>query len=59
MLYISTYIWNLYNGIDDPVYKAEIETQIQRTNACTPRKEGGWGDLETGIDRYTLLTTVN
>ena len=36
------------NGTDEPVCKAEIETQMQRTNIWTPRGEsggvGGWGD---------------
>ena len=32
------------NGTDEPVCKAEIETQMQRTNVWTPRGEGeeGW-----------------
>ena len=35
------------NGTDEPVYRAEIETQMQRTNVWTPRGEsgdGGWWD---------------
>ena len=31
------------NGTDDSVCKAEIETQMQRTNVWTPRGEGGVG----------------
>ena len=33
------------NGTDEPVCKAEIETQMYRTNVWTPRREsgGGWG----------------
>ena len=31
------------NGTDEPVCKAEIETQMQRTNVWTPRGESGWG----------------
>ena len=33
------------NGTDESVFKAEIETQMQRTNVWTPREErgsGGW-----------------
>ena len=34
------------NGIDDPIHKAEIETQTQRTNAWIPRGKGvGWEEL--------------
>ena len=27
ILYINAYMWNLENGPDEPVYRAEIETQ--------------------------------
>ena len=46
------------NGTDELVCKAEIETQMQRTNVWTPRREGGGGDgmnWEIGIDIYTLI----
>ena len=34
------------NGTDEPVCKAEIEIQMQRTNVWTPRGEnGGWDEL--------------
>ena len=36
------------NGTDEPVCKAEIETQMQRTNVWTPRgesRDGGWDEL--------------
>ena len=43
--YINGYMWNLENGTDEFICKAEIETQKQRTNVWTPRQrrgEGGW-----------------
>ena len=43
------------NGRDEPICKAEIETQMQSTNVWTPRKERDGMDLEIGIDIYTLL----
>ena len=48
------------NGTDEPVCRAEIETQMQRTNVWTPRGESGWGgggvmNWEIGIDIYTLI----
>ena len=48
------------NGTDEPVCKAEIEIQMQRTNIWTPRgeSEGGGGGVmnwEIGIDMYTLM----
>ena len=45
-------------AVDDLIYKAEIETQIKRTNVWIPRgKEGWWdelGDWDWHI--YTLDT---
>ena len=51
------------NGTDEPVCRAEIETQMQRTNVQTPRGEssgggGGGGAVMNwviGIDIYTLI----
>ena len=38
---------NQKNGIDDIIWKAEIETQTQRTNVWAGRGErGGWDELE-------------
>ena len=60
---ILTHICGIYkNGTDEPVCRAEIETQMQRTNVWTPRgKSGGGGgggggmNWEIGIDMYTLI----
>ena len=49
------------NGTEEPVCRAEIETQMQRTNVWTSRGEsgGGGGDgamnWEIGTDIYTLM----
>ena len=48
------------NGTDELVSKAEIETQMQRTNVWTARGERGCGDggvmnWEIGIDIYTVI----
>ena len=54
-------MWNLENGTDESVYRAEIETQKQRRNVWTPRGKssgGGGGDVMNcaiGIDMYTLM----
>ena len=47
---------------DEPVCRAEIGTQMYRTNIWTPRGESGWGrggggvmNWEIGIDIYTLI----
>ena len=37
-------MWNLRNnGIDNLIYKAEIETQLLRTNVWIPRRKGKSG----------------
>ena len=52
-------MWNLENGTDESVCRAEIETQMQRANVWTPRGEaaGGGGGMNwaIGIDMYTLI----
>ena len=55
--YINAYMWNLKkkNGTDGHSWKAEIETQMQRTNVWTPRggREGRM-NWKIGIDIYML-----
>ena len=53
-------MWNQKNGTDEQVCRAEIETQMQRTNVWTPKRERGGGgggvmNWEIGIDMYTLM----
>ena len=44
------------NGTDEPICKAEIQTQAQRTNVWTPRRERGWDRWgHWGVDKYILL----
>ena len=51
------------NGTDEPVCRAKIETQMQRTNLWTPTGESGRGggsgggvmNWEIAIDMYTLI----
>ena len=39
------------SGTDEPILKAEIETQMQRTKVGTPKGESGGGmNWEIGID---------
>ena len=39
-------MWNLKKlGIDGLIYKAEIETQVQRTNVWISGGKGGWDEL--------------
>ena len=53
--HILTHICGIQkNGTDEWVFKAEIETQMQRRNVWTPRGEGGQDELGTGIDICTL-----
>ena len=44
------------NGINEPVCKAEIETQMERTNVWTPKgKRGNAMNWEIGIDIYIYI----
>ena len=45
------------NGTNEPIYKTEIESQMQKTNLWFPREKGSVGGInwEIGIDIYTLL----
>ena len=46
-------------GIDDLIYKAEIETQTYRTNIWIPRgKGGGMMNWKIEIDIYTLILRI-
>ena len=43
------------NGVDDPICKAEVETQTWRTNVWILRGKGGGRSWELGPDKCTLL----
>ena len=46
-------------GIDDLIYKAEIETQMQKTNIWIPRgKGGGYDKLGDGDSHIHTIDTV-
>ena len=50
-----THIYGIQkNGTDELHCKAEIETQMQRTNVWKPRGECGGMNWEIGVDIYTL-----
>ena len=45
--HILTHICGIQkNGTDEPVCKAEVETQMQRTKVWTPRGESGVGGVD-------------
>ena len=45
----------MQNGTDEPICKAEIETQLLRTSVWTPSGERGGGvNWETAIDIYNV-----
>ena len=51
MSYINTQMWNLKNGMDSLLCKAEIETQTERTKVWIPKGEVvGWWDGLGGWD---------
>ena len=51
ILYFNAYLWNLENGTDEPVCRAEIETQGESGRGGG----GGVMNWEIGIDMDTLM----
>ena len=45
ILYVNAYRWNLKSGIEGLIYKAEIQTQMKRTNMDAKREGGEWDEL--------------
>ena len=45
ILYANTYTWNLENYIDNLIFKAVIETQMQRRDCGHTGGKRGWGEL--------------
>ena len=52
-IWYCLYLESKKNGTNEPIYKTEIESQIQKTNLCLPRERGGGINWETGVDIYT------
>ena len=57
ILYITIYMWNLKKiGIGDLIYKANIETEVQRKKTFDFQgKKGDGMKWETATDTYALL----
>ena len=54
--YDSAYRWiPKKRGIDELIYKTELESQMQKTNLWLPWNKWGGTNWETGVDMYTLL----
>ena len=43
------------NGRNEPIYKAEIESQMQKANLWLPRGRGAGINWEIEIDIHTLI----
>ena len=41
--YDITYRWNLKNDINEPIYKTETDSQMERINLRLPKGKGGGG----------------
>ena len=52
-IWYCLYLESKKNGTNEPIYKTEIESQIQKTNLWLPRERGGGMNWETGVDIYT------
>lgn len=45
---------NVKSGTDDPIWWAEIDSQMQRTDVWTQGEGGVWEELEMGLDTYII-----
>ena len=45
--YDATYMWNLKSYTDELIYKAEMESQMQKTNTVTRREGETWNGTST------------
>ena len=55
--YDITYMWNLKNDTNEPIYKTETDSQTQKTNLWLPKgKRVGRGKL--GIWDQQIQTTI-
>ena len=45
-MFTNTYIWNLENGTDEPIFRAGIEMQKQRMDLWTQWKKERMGQIE-------------
>ena len=45
MSHITMYMGIQKNGMDDLIFKAEIETQREKKNVQIPKLKGGWDEL--------------
>ena len=43
------------NGTDEPIFKIEIESLMQKTNLWLPREKKGGINWESGADIYAAL----
>ena len=59
--HILTHICGIQkNGTDEPICKAETETQTQRTNVWTKGASGGWDGLGDGdLCMYTTMYEID
>ena len=42
---MNSYMWNVENGTDEPISKARIEMQMQRTDRRPQWEREGWDEL--------------
>ena len=59
ILYLVSFICGILNNTNESIYKAETDTQTQKTNLWLPGERGERRDKlqEYGINRHKLLYT--
>ena len=53
-MYINAHIWNLENGINKPIRREGMKTQMQRQTCGYSGVRKEWDNGESSLDIYTL-----
>ena len=58
ILYDITYMQNIKNSSNELIYKIEIDSQIQKTNYCLPKRRDKGEGGKSRVEDSELQTTI-
>ena len=56
--YDVTYMWNLKQDTNEPIYETETGSQTQKKNSWLPKKKGGGGGINKGFGRADSIAYI-